>query len=312
MGTAGMSWSFGIHGLKGGVLKGWPLALSCDDAPTIGREGRALAEDPERMDVLREVLLRRRVRHCTAYVLGALAVGQEDRLRRWLDAGFTLGNHTFSHWRASEVRVEDFVADVRRCHELLESVGAFADGRPRLFRFPSLDRGASTRERAAIAEGVRGLGYTVAHASVDLFDYLFEEPVAAAERAGDETRLATVLQRYAEVAVASCAYEARRVHRLLGRTVPLVAFFHCGHASARGLDRVLAELGDVRYCAQTEALGDELYRAFDAAPEYNGRVSRAMLHRSLRERLVGRLAALSAGPGLFAQRRLGPLWPFMA
>jgi len=307
-----MSWNLGIRDLSGGLLRDWPFSLSCDDAPTIGSEGRDLVEDPERMDRLCELLQVRGVRYCTAYVLGEQAVGQDDRLRRWLRAGYTLGNHTFSHRRASEVSVGAFLADVRRCDELLASVGAFAESRPRLFRFPSLDRGATARDRAAIADGVRALGYSVAHASVDLFDYLFEEPVAAAERTGDRARLETVLQRYAEVAVASCAYEARRVHRQLGRTVPLIAFFHCGPTSTSGLGRVLDQLGSVRFCAQTEALEDDLYREFDASPQYNGRVSRAMLRRDLRERLVGRLASLSIWPGLFAQRRLGPLWPFMA
>lgn len=307
-----MPWNRGLHELSGGLLRDWPFALSCDDAPTVASEGRAFAEDPERMDRLREVLLARGVRHCTAFVLGAHAVGQEPRLQRWLQAGYRLGNHTFSHRRASESSVEEFVADVLRCDELLRSVGAFDDGGVRLFRFPSLDRGATVRDRARMADAVHDLGYAVAHASVDLFDYLFEEPVTAAQRDGDLARLDTVLRRYAEVAVASCAYEARRVHRQLGRTVPLVAFFHCGPTAAIGFDRVLEQLGPVRWCAQTEALDDPLYREFDASPQFNGRVSRAMLRRDLGERLLGRLASLSAWPGLFAQRRLGPLWPFTA
>lgn len=307
-----MSWNRGIRALSGGLLRDWPFALSCDDAPTIGAEGRLLSEDPERLDRLREVLQARGVRHCTAYVLGQHALGQEDRLHRWLQAGYWLGNHTFSHRRASESGVAEFVADVQRCDELLRAVGAFDAGRPRLFRFPSLDRGATTRERAAIADGVRDLGYVIAHASVDLFDYLFEEPVSLAERAGDSARLETVLQRYAEVALASCAYEARHIHRQLGRTVPLIAFFHCGPTSTVGLDRVLGQLQGVRWCSQAEALQDPFYREFDASPQFNGRVSRAMLRRDLRERFFGRLASLSTWPGLFAQRRLGPLWPFMA
>lgn len=309
-----MSWSPGTHDAQAALslLRSWPFALSCDDAPTIGSEGRDVVEDPERMDRLREVLQARKVRHCTAYVIGAAAVGQEDRLRRWLAAGFNLGNHTFSHWRASEAPVDEFVADVRRCDELLASVGAFVDGRARLFRFPSLDRGATARDRAVIADGVHALGYRIAHATVDLFDYLFEEPVVAAERAADAALLESVLQRYAEVAAASCAYEARRVHRLLGRIVPLVAFFHCGPTSTIGLDRVLQNLATVRWCAQTEALDDPLYRDFDRSPQYNGRVARAMFQRSLAERVVGRLVSMSTRPGLFAQRRLGPLWPFMA
>ncbi|MEZ5964001.1 MAG: polysaccharide deacetylase family protein [Planctomycetota bacterium] len=307
-----MSWNRGIRELSGGLLRDWPFSLSCDDAPTIGAEGRLLTEDPARLDRLCDVLQAHGVRHCTAYVLGAHAEGQEDRLRRWLEAGYRLGNHTYSHRRASESTVDEFVADVHRCDELLQAVGAFADDRPRLFRFPSLDRGATVRERAAMADGVRSLGYTIAHATVDLFDYLFEEPIAAAERAGDLARLDTALQRYAEVALASCAYEARHVHRQLGRTVPLIAFFHCGPTSTIGLDRVLGQLRGVRWCSQVEALADPLYREFDASPQFNGRVSRAMLPRDLRERVFGRLASLSTWPGLFAQRRLGPLWPFMA
>lgn len=321
MGTPGMSWNFGdLAGsgsgdpspMRAGLLRDWPFALSCDDAPTVSSEGRAVTEDPERLDSIRTELIAQRVRHCTAFVVGHNAEGQEARLRRWLDAGYQLGNHTFSHLRASRVSGDEFIADVKRCDELLAAVGAFARGQPRLFRFPSLDRGYDQRHREALAARVRDLGYTIAHASVDFFDYLFEEPLGAAERGNEAALLESILERYAEVAASACAHEARRVHRGLGRTVPLIAFFHCGPTSALGLRRVLTRLRGVRWCTQTEALADDLYVRFDRQYETNGRVARSLLQRTLRERVTGKLAALSAWPGLFAQRRLGPLWPFLA
>lgn len=298
--------------MRAGLLRDWPFALSCDDAPTVSSEGRVVDEDPERLDVIRTELTAQRVRHCTAFVVGRNAEGQEARLRRWLDAGYQLGNHTFSHLRASRVGSDEFLADVRRCDELLAAVGAFAQGQPRLFRFPSLDRGDDPRHREGLAGRIRDLGYTIAHASVDFFDYLFEEPLGAAERSGDSALVESILERYVEVAASACAYEARRVHRGLGRTVPLIAFFHCGPTSALGLRRVLTCLRGVRWCTQAEALADDLYVTFDRFYGSNGRVARSLLQRTLRERVTGKLAALSAWPGLFAQRRLGPLWPFLA
>ncbi len=63
-----------------------------------------------------------------------------------LEKGLTIGNHTYTHRRASEAGFDAFVADIQKTEDLIE--GAYRrTGRTRpgkFFRFPHLDRGCGS------------------------------------------------------------------------------------------------------------------------------------------------------------------------
>jgi peptidoglycan/xylan/chitin deacetylase (PgdA/CDA1 family) len=292
-------------------LVGWPIALTGDDAPTVAQRTKGpLQADPGRMDSIRETLTRAGVAHCVAYIVGSRCESEPvmDRLRRWLAAGFALGNHGFSHSNASELGPDAFLADVVRCDELLAEVGAFADGRTKWFRFPNLDRGGDVGERQAIEGGLGTMGYRIAPASVDWFDYLFDPCLATAATAGDAAREQRVVERYVSAVVGTCRYEARSLSDAAGRPVPLVAYFHFGPTTERSLPRILERFAGVRWCTQEEAFQDPVYRGFQATLGASGRV---VPIRTVGQRLRRHLARASVRLGLFEQGRLGPRWPWL-
>lgn len=68
--------------------------------------------------------------------------------RRAVETGFHLGNHTYSHPRASDLSVETFGDEIARTESLLEEVyDSRSVSRPeRVFRFPYGDKGGRRRE----------------------------------------------------------------------------------------------------------------------------------------------------------------------
>jgi peptidoglycan/xylan/chitin deacetylase (PgdA/CDA1 family) len=296
----------------GGPLAGLRCALTIDDAPTIAA-GLHTVADPGRMERIQAILREHRVDQCVAFVRSGLAAGEEARLRAWLDAGYELGNHTHGHARASAVTVPRFLDDVARCHRVLEEAGAFANGRPRYFRYPYLDRGADEESRVAIAAGIARLGYRIAHGSVDSFDHAYEEQLAAAVAAADERGAEAVGRRYVEVAVRSLAFEHQRTRRQLGRPMAHILYLHFGEVTARFLPRILERLASagVELCGLEEAMADSLYEQFERQPQCNGRVPPAVLPAGGLARLRRRLAMWSERIGLFRQNALGPRWPHL-
>lgn len=287
-------------------------ALTIDDAPTIAAGVRVKA-DPGRMDRVREVLVRHGVAECVAFVRSALAVGEEARLRAWLAAGYELGNHTHGHLRAGAVTCDRFLKDVAQCDDVLETVGAFENGRQRYFRYPYLDRGVDEEARRTMACSIIGLGYRIAHGSVDLFDHAYEELLAAALAAGDEAAAEAVGKRYVEVAVRSLLFEDRRARRQLGRPVTHILYLHFGEVSTRFLPQLLERLQamGVEFCSLREAMEDDLFAEFDRCPDRNGRVPPALIRLGGVERVKRRLALWSERAGLFRQGALGPRWPHL-
>ena len=286
------------------------LALTLDDAPTIAEA--SLAQDPSNMDAIRETLKSSGVKHCVAFVVARTAAGHEGALERWLDDGYELGNHTFDHPRASEVGVDRFLRSVRLCHELLTSVGAFANKRTAWFRFPYLNRGRDPAARSAIQAECEGLGYRLAHASVDLCDHRFEHKLGRATRRADTAMAAAIGARYEDVALQSIRFADARMQHALARAVPLIAYCHFGRASRLHLAGILERLGSsqTEFCTLEEALADPTYRDFDRDHERDGLVIHS-LRRPLTIDVARRLAGLSEVLGIANQTQLGPRWPYI-
>jgi peptidoglycan/xylan/chitin deacetylase (PgdA/CDA1 family) len=285
------------------------IALTADDAPSIAAGRCGVRFDPGRLDRLCEVLQAQSIPHCVAFVIGAAAEGHEAALARWLAAGYELGNHTHDHVAASRTSVAAYLASVRRCDALLAATGAFAAGRRRWFRYPYLDRGADPATRAAIAAGVRELGYQPVHATIDLFDHAYEAALARARAAGDPAAAAAVGGRFERVALASVRRADRAARRAAGRPVDHIAFFHFGAVCEERLAPLLAgcrALG-VAWTRVEQAIDEPLHRDYDGDPARSGLVTGG-LDRGLADRVGGRLARLLDRLDPCRARR-GPAFP---
>lgn len=77
------------------------------------------------------------------FVRGARMEENPESVLYALKKGMVLGNHTYSHRRASEMGFEAFVADIEKTERLIEDAYRRTDiVRPgKYFRFPHLDRG---------------------------------------------------------------------------------------------------------------------------------------------------------------------------
>jgi hypothetical protein len=281
------------------------LAFTLDDAPSVQEPG--VPVDPARMDVCREVLGQWGVKHCVAFVVGSRCEGHEVALERWLGSGYELANHTHCHRYASRLTDADFAADLRRCDQLLQRVGAFDGGRTKWFRFPHLDRGRDAAQRRRLDTVCRDLGYRNAPASVELLDYLYEAPLAAALDRGDEHDALRVEDRFLRVCLDTLEQKAVWAEAQQP-PLPLIGYAHFGGVAARnlaGMLHLLLSLG-FELCPLTTAADHPVHRVFNADFERNGLVLPAG-RLGLRPRLTKRIAPLTERLDLFEQRRYGPL-----
>jgi peptidoglycan/xylan/chitin deacetylase (PgdA/CDA1 family) len=283
------------------------LAFTVDDAPSVQEQG--VSFDAERMDRCRELLTRRGISHCVAFVVGARARGHEAALERWLAAGFELGNHTHEHVPASRQPLARFAESLARCDELLQRVGAFAAGRPKWFRFPHLDRGGNQAQRAQLARECEKLGYRIAPATIDFFDHPYEAPLAAALSRGNERDAARVQQRFLN----TCRHQLETIAAAFGEQTPAlshIGFVHFGPIVDRNLDAILGLLRSHEYepCSLSAALDHPVYRSFASDLTRGGLVVPAS-RRDLQSRIRRRLTIAAARLRSLGRSRYGPLRP---
>jgi peptidoglycan/xylan/chitin deacetylase (PgdA/CDA1 family) len=232
------------------------VALTIDDLPwhapvSYDRQRRGLASLVHRL-VAAEA-------RATGFVNGGRRHLAEARL--WLDAGFPLGNHTYSHVALSRCSPEAFIDDIARNERVvLETLGY--DLRAGWFRYPYLDHAGHARKRAAVTQFLREHQYTHAPVSINTADYAFARQAAGVglTRAFVEAYLAHVLD---------CAGYFRRLgEALYGRDIPHVLLLHANELNACCIDELVHRLRTEGYqfVDLSVALADPVYRPFGAAP----------------------------------------------
>ncbi|MEE9385061.1 MAG: polysaccharide deacetylase family protein [Nannocystaceae bacterium] len=288
------------------------IALTADDAPSIQGTASGPVADAGRMDRIRDILQRRGIPHCVAFVIGETALHNEGPLRRWLEAGYELGNHTYRHLAASGSTTTEFMADVESCDRVLQDLGVPNNSR-RWFRFPYLDRGPDRAGRRAIVDGLESLGYVVAHASADLHDHCYEGPLERARCSDDTARARAIDARYQAAALASLVQARQLTLGAFGGSITHSTYFHFGEASCRSLPQILncLETMGVQWSRLDAAHDQVSYRAFDRDLGRSGLLT-GSLPATLFVKIARRLARATVRLGLFEQGELGPKWPHLA
>jgi peptidoglycan/xylan/chitin deacetylase (PgdA/CDA1 family) len=186
-------------------------------------------------------------------------------LRMWVEAGFELGNHTYSHDSLSSTPLEEFQADVIRGEPVTRRLLAEKGARLRYFRHPFLNVGLDLAKRQAFEAFLANRGYTIAPVTIDNDEYMYAAIYASALRRGDSARAAKIgadYLRYMETAIAFCEGLSRR---LTGREIRQVLLLHANTLNADYFDRLarLIAARGYRYLPLSEALKDEAYRLPD-------------------------------------------------
>jgi peptidoglycan/xylan/chitin deacetylase (PgdA/CDA1 family) len=263
------------------------LAITIDDLPYIPGSGSASSAGN-----LEEA------RHATEAILGALTrhkapavgfvnevrlqvPGERDAraalLKRWVDAGMVLGNHTFSHLRLQDTPPERYQDDIVRgdvvTRQLMEARGA-----PLFFRYPYNSTGPTKEIKEGIQSFLSARGYRLAPFTVEHADYIFDKIRSAAREKGDRDLEARTRSAYLAHLDTMLEFTERLSRETFGREIPQVLLIHASDLNADCLDEMLTKMEKrgYRFVSLEEALKDPAYATPD---EYVGPAGISWLHR---------------------------------
>jgi peptidoglycan/xylan/chitin deacetylase (PgdA/CDA1 family) len=246
------------------------IAITFDDLPVVSTRND-IATWRGTTTKLLSILTRNRV-PVVGFVIGNKLVVDDHRddarvelLNKWLDAGFELGNHTFSHRSLNSIALADYEADVLRCEELLGPVIAQRRGQLRYFRYPFLQTGRSLDVKRGFESFLSEHRYTNAPITIDNSDWIFA-------RAYDNTRDADDLKSMNEVGAAYVPYMAAKVDyfeqqsiKLFDRRIKQILLVHANSINADHFGELIDALRKrgYRFIELSEALKDPAYASPD-------------------------------------------------
>jgi peptidoglycan/xylan/chitin deacetylase (PgdA/CDA1 family) len=195
--------------------------------------------------------------------------GQRDAraavVEQWLNAGFEVGNHTYSHQSASKVPVDQFQDDVIKGEVITRALLEQRGQQLVWLRYPYLHSGATAENHQAIVDFLEHRKYRVAPVTVDYADYTFAGAYVRELRRGNIEAAEKITQAYLDQVDVGFNYAERSSMELFGREIAQILLIHCNELNSVTLRDSIARMRKRGYAfiSLTEAMQDPVYERPD-------------------------------------------------
>ena len=193
--------------------------------------------------------------------------GQRDAraavLERWLDAGFDLANHSYSHPSLNRVPLWQFGDEVMKGEVIMRPLVERRGRKFEWFRYPFLHSGMSEEIHQGIMDFLAQRGYRVAPVTVDYADYTFAGVFRNQLRGGNAEVAAKIKDAYLNQVDVGFEYAEKTSIELFGYELPQILLIHCNELNSLTLRDSITRLRKRGYEFITldEAMKDPAYRA---------------------------------------------------
>lgn len=188
-----------------------------------------------------------------------------DLLKRWLDAGMDLGNHSYSHLSLTNTPVDTYIADVAHGETVTKALLAERGRQERWYRHPYLETGPTLAIRQHFEGWLAAHGYRVAPVSMENSDWKFAEPYDDALKRGDAAAAAHIRDAYLAYTRRIVPWYRAAARNVLGREPAFVFLLHASRLNAVSIDALdgIFRENHLHPVTLDKAMADPAYRIVD-------------------------------------------------
>jgi len=186
-------------------------------------------------------------------------------LQRWVDAGLTLANHTYSHPDFNTRTVAEFRDEIVRGEVVTRQLMKPRAPYQLYFRHPMTHTGETVEKKEAIDRFLADRGYIVAPHTIENSDYIFNVGFVKATEQQNAALVERLRLAYLEHTLAATRFAERMSVELFGREIPQVLLIHTNAVTADRLPALLEALAGraYRFVTLDEAMRDPAYATRD-------------------------------------------------
>jgi len=179
----------------------------------------------------------------------------------WLDAGFELGNHTFTHASLNRVGLRAWEEEVVRGETVTRLLLARHNMPLRYFRHPYLDTGRDLETRRQAEAFLADRGYRIAPITLDAWDWMFAGVYEDARRRADTALEQQLVDAYLSYTTQVLDYYEKLSQELIGYEPRQIILLHANWLEADHIAELLALLRKrgYQFLPLQDALSDPAY-----------------------------------------------------
>lgn len=209
---------------------------------------------------------------------GKLVQAEVDLLKKWLQAGLELGNHSYSHKSLNRISLEQYRKDILKGEVVTKRLLNEKGLRMRYFRHPYLHTGLELETKKGLNKFLAKHNYTIAPVSIDNSDWAFSRAYDNAIEKNDKRLRKRIGKAYVPYLEAKTIYWERQSLKLFRREIKQTLLLHANSINADFFDDVakMYKKRGYKFVTLDEALKDEAYKLPDT---FTGRAGISWLHR---------------------------------
>ncbi len=199
-------------------------------------------------------------------------------LKKWLDAGQDLSNHTFAHKNYNKITFAEFVLDITDGEPILNDLLKPYGKELKYFRHPFLFRGDTKEKADSLQIYLDERGYVVTPVTIDHADYIFASAYEKAAFEKNDSLKKLIADEYFDYMGKVLDYYEVQSIKLFGYNISHILLSHASLINADNFDRLFAMYQEkgYKFVDFDDAVKDDCYKSKD---EFYGKAGITWLHR---------------------------------
>ncbi len=195
------------------------------------------------------------------YKDGQLDSTKLELLIHWVEKGYELGNHTYSHHSYNKVSDSLYFADIIQGENHIKPLLAKYGQQLRYFRHPYLHAGQDSAKYFTLNRFLKEHGYQPAPITIDNDDYIFAKAYHNAYKDNDQSLMKKIGTEYVNYMEQKLHFFEQRSQDVFGRNINHTLLIHASLLNSEYLDELAAMYvkNGYTFITQEEALKDPAY-----------------------------------------------------
>jgi peptidoglycan/xylan/chitin deacetylase (PgdA/CDA1 family) len=161
---------------------------------------------------------------------------QISLIERWIDGGFDIGNHTFSHPDYNSVSLKEYTDDLLKGEVIIRELLASKGKNLLYFRHPFLHVGNTKLKADSLSDFLTQHNYSTAPVTIDTDDYLFALAYKRAHEKNDTALIRRIGHDYLAYMEKKLLYYERQAQAIFDRNIRQILLVHASWLNSEYMD----------------------------------------------------------------------------